>query len=279
MSGLKDLLVIVDTAPSCERRLELAAMVAARFRAHLTGLFISPPLNVPVTIEGAPIAAEVFVREQRLVAEARERAHQLFDRCTDRPGVSTEWRVAEGEPVDAATLHARYADLTIVGQANPDAPAVVPPDLTERLVLGAGRPVLLVPYAGTFATLGERVLVAWSATREAARAVHDALPLLDATSKVTAVTVVERDRPEVDEQEPAEQLARHLARHGVQAEGSLIVSEDVDVGALLLSRAADLVADLIVMGAYGHSRLREIVLGGATREIFRSMTVPVLMAH
>jgi nucleotide-binding universal stress UspA family protein len=114
--------------------------------------------------------------------------------------------------------------------------------------------------------------VAWNATRQAARAVHDAMPFLEAAAKVTALTI------NADE-DPAADLARHLARHGVKAEASTLKSDDVEVGALLLSRAADLSADLLVMGAYGHSRLREVVLGGATREIFRSMTVPVLMAH
>jgi nucleotide-binding universal stress UspA family protein len=275
MAAFKDILVIVDTSPSCEARLDLATALGARFGAHLTGLFISPPPDVPAMID-APAAAALLVQgEMHMLTEARARAQELFTRHAKAPGVTTEWRVADGEPGRVATVHARYADLTIVGQVDPEAPTLVPIDLPERVVLGAGRAVLVVPYAGTFKTLGQRALVAWNESREAARAVHDAMPLLDGASKVTALSINVRD----EDDGPAADLVQHLSRHGVHAEASAITSDDVEAGALLLSRAADLAADLLVMGAYGHSRLREVVLGGATREIFRSMTLPVLMAH
>ena len=208
-------------------------------------------------------------------SDARARAHDLFMRLVSGRGVTAGWRVAEGEPAHVAALHARYADLTVIGQIAPDEPAVLPVDLPEHVVMGAGRPVLMGPYAGTFPTLGERAVVAWDESREAAHAVHAAMPLLEAATKVTVLTLNAED----DDDGPARQLVEHLSRHGVHAEPSVMRSDDVDVGALLLSRAADLTADLLVMGAYGHSRFREIVLGGATREIFRSMTLPVFMAH
>ncbi|HEV8617349.1 MAG TPA: universal stress protein [Methylomirabilota bacterium] len=271
MPAFKDLLVLVDTMPSCETRLRLAATLAARCGAHLTGLHVSPPPDIPVLVD-APLTADLIVRQQRVLAETRERAETVFRHHAKVPGVTPEWRADQGEPGNVAIRHARYADLTIVGQVDPDAPDPLPVDLPERVVLGAGRPVLVVPYAGRFETLGERVLVAWNATREAARAVHDAMPFLREASKVTALTInADKDL--------AGDLVRHLARHGVKAEASQLKSDDVEVGALLLSRAADFAADLMVMGAYGHSRLREVVLGGATREILRTMTVPVLMAH
>jgi len=145
------------------------------------------------------------------------------------------------------------------------------------LALGVGRPVLIVPRYGTFETVGERVLVAWNGSREATRAVHDALPLLKLASSVTVLSI----DPEHDtgDRIPGADIALHLARHGVAAEGMSTVGLDISVGDLLLSRAADLGADLIVMGAYGHSRVRELVLGGATRHILQHMTVPVLMSH
>jgi nucleotide-binding universal stress UspA family protein len=271
MPAFKDLLVLVDTLPSCEGRLRLAAALAARYGAHLTGLHVSAPPTIPMLVE-APVAADLMANELRTLAETSARAEALFTRHTAASGVATSWRADEGEPGTIATRYARYADLTIVGQVDRDALEPVPVDLPEAVVLGAGRPVLIVPYAGTFEMIGERVLVAWNATREAARAVHDAMPFIERASKVTVLTID-------DDDEPAAHLARHLARHGVKAERSAMTSDDVDVGALLLSRAADFAADLIVMGAYGHSRLREIVLGGATRAILQSMTVPVLMAH
>jgi nucleotide-binding universal stress UspA family protein len=137
--------------------------------------------------------------------------------------------------------------------------------------------VLVVPRYGTFDTVGERVLVAWNGSREATRAVHDALPILKLATKVTVLSIdPERD---TGDRIPSADIALHLARHGVAAEGTSTVGLDISVGDLLLSRAADLGADLIVMGAYGHSRMRELVLGGATRHILQHMTVPVLMSH
>jgi len=275
MAAFEDVLVIVDISRGCEARIDFAASVAARFGAHLTGLFISPAPEVPPMVDPPAAAALLVQQEMEIQADAQARAHDLFMRLVTGRGVTPEWRVAEGEPGHVATLHARYADLTVIGQIAEDEPTVVPVDLPERVVMGAGRPVLMVPYAGTFETLGERVLVAWNEGREAAHAVHAAMPFLETASKVTVLSLNAED----DDDGPARQLVQHLSRHGVDAEPSVMKFDDVDVGASLLSRAADLDADLLVMGAYGHSRFRELVLGGATREIFRSMTLPVLMAH
>jgi nucleotide-binding universal stress UspA family protein len=145
------------------------------------------------------------------------------------------------------------------------------------LALGVGRPVLVVPRYGTFERLGERVLIAWNGSREATRAVHDAIPIL---KRAITVTVLSID-PEVDSppRTPSADITLHLARHGIAAEAASTSSVDFGVGNALLSRAADLGADLIVMGAYGHSRMREMVLSGATRHLLQNMTVPVLMSH
>jgi nucleotide-binding universal stress UspA family protein len=142
--------------------------------------------------------------------------------------------------------------------------------------MSAGRPVLMVPYAGRFPDTGKRVLIAWNAGREAARAVTDAMPLLSKAQSVEVVAFGEGgDHGEV----PGADLALFLARHGVKATAARQHAPGVDIGNQILSRAADVNADLIVMGAYGHSRLRELALGGATRSVLDAMTVPVLMAH
>jgi nucleotide-binding universal stress UspA family protein len=175
-------------------------------------------------------------------------------------------------------LHARYADLTVVGQGIDlkDAPHDLA-FLPEELALGVGRPVLVVPRYGTFETFGERVLIAWNGSREATRAVHDALPLLTRATKVTVLSI--DPEPDSGARVPSADITLHLARHGVSAEADSTVALDMAVGDMLLSRAADLGANLLVMGAYGHSRVREMVLGGATRHILQHMTVPVLMSH
>lgn len=279
MAAFKDLLVVLDTSRSCGVRLDVATALAARFSAHLTGVYVSPPPQVPAMIE-SQLTPELIELQMRTLSEATERVQELFRRRGEGPGFTSEWRVREGEAGEVATLHARYADVSIVGQVDPEADELGSAgDLPERVVLGAGRPVLVVPYAGTFQTVGQRVLVAWNAGREATRAVNDALPLLEGAAKVTVLAINPRGGLHGHGEVPGADIALHLARHGVRAEAAAIKSDDVEVGALLLSQAADLNADLIVMGAYGHSRLREVMLGGATREILRSMTVPVLLSH
>jgi nucleotide-binding universal stress UspA family protein len=194
--------------------------------------------------------------------------------------VSAEWReVSEGVEGDAA-LHARYADLAIVGQLDPDR---VEGNLLwprpEQVTLASGRPVLVVPYAGRFDTVGKRVLIGWNASREAARAVNDAMPLLAAAELVTVLTIDPREGPSEHGELPGADISLHLARHGVKAQIERTVSTGLGIGEVLLSRAADLGADLLVTGAYGHSRARELLLGGATRTLLQSMTLPVLISH
>jgi nucleotide-binding universal stress UspA family protein len=151
--------------------------------------------------------------------------------------------------------------------------------LPEQVILGCGRPALVIPYIGPPATLGERVVVAWDASREAARAVNDALPLLERAKTVSVVTINPRQQPFGHGEEPGADIGLHLARHDVKIEVERVVSRDIDVANTILSQVANEGADLLVMGAYGHSRLREYVLGGVTRTILAEMTVPVLMSH
>ncbi len=275
--GLKDLLVHVDNDPACSARVDVAAVLAARHEAHLTGLHPMGWPRLPGYVEIELPAT--FLDEQRRQLEGLARqAETRFRETTRRRGIQGEWRVDTGDIIGITKLHARYADLTIVGQGIDlkDAPHDLR-FLPQELALGVGRPVLVVPRYGTFDTVGERVLVAWNGSREATRAVHDALPILKLATNVTVLSIdPERD---TGERMPSADIALHLARHGVAAEGMSTLGLDISVGDLLLSRAADLGADLIVMGAYGHSRLREIVLGGATRTILQHMTVPVLMSH
>jgi nucleotide-binding universal stress UspA family protein len=193
--------------------------------------------------------------------------------------VSTEWRAVEGDSAEVTSVHARYADLTVLGQVDPDHPTGAS-DLPEQVILGSGRPVIVVPYAGTFKTMGQHVMVAWNASREATRAVNDALPILERAARVRVVSVNPEDGPPRGHGAvPGADISLHLARHGVRVETETVNADHVRVDDALLSRAFDVGADLIVMGAYGHSRLGEFVLGGATRHILRQITIPVLMSH
>lgn len=263
----KDLLVVLDDEPQARQRLELAADLAERFDAHLTGLHVT-------------VGTETSRHDGQPRGEEDQRAHALFDEVVRRRALSAEWRAARGFPVDVTAVHARYADLIILGQIDPGkewAPVIHP--RPEDIALAAGRPILVVPYVGTFAPVGSQVLVAWDASREATRAVNDAMPLLAAAASVTVMTVDPQQGREAHGDVPGADIAVHLARHGVRARVERAVSGEIDVGNTLLSRASDLSADLLVMGAYAHSRVRELVLGGATRTVLESMTLPVLMAH
>ncbi len=279
--AFKDLLVLVDHGRSCRARVDLAARLARELDAHLAGLYVGAflPLQLSVLSE---LPVDVRDMQERAAREEGEQAETVFREGVEAAGIAgkTEWLATDGEVGEVASLRARYADLAVIGQTDPDGPAPgASRDLPERMLLGSGRPALIVPYTGRFDTVGRHVLVAWNASREATRAVNDALPLLERASRVTVLSV---NPPESDDGNAAltgADMARHLARHGVRAEASTVTTEDVRVDDMLLSQASDINADLLVMGAYGHSRLGELVLGGATRHILRQITVPVFMSH
>jgi nucleotide-binding universal stress UspA family protein len=274
---LKNILVHVDGGRAAQARLELAIALAERDRAHLTALelFGAEPMPGFVAAE-LPKSA---VDEMR--AAARRRAEAVADRL--RPILSaantpTEWRTVESLDPRTVALHARYCDLAVVGQEDPE-DAESPADVAEAVVMGSGRPALVVPYAGRHRTVGANAIVAWDGGREAARAVNDALPLLAPGATVTVLSLNPDRTAAGGAGYPGQDVATHLARHGVRVEAAHYVTEDISVGDMLLSRAADVGADLVVMGAWGHSRLRDFVLGGATRHMLAHMTVPVLMSH
>jgi nucleotide-binding universal stress UspA family protein len=275
----KTLLVHVDGGARGPVRIDVAARLARRFDAHLIGLHALTVVKLPgyarVAMEGG---AGIEEFQAKAATEAARQAQQVFTRGVNAVGLSkTEWRASRGDAAEVAPLHARYADLVVIGQPNPSDESGVEPELAERLVLAAGRPVVVVPYAGTFAEIGKRVMVAWNAGREATRALTDAIPMLREAKEVHVIAFNPVGAPHGEV--PGADIGLYLARHGIKVNVSQQTAEDVDVGNQLLSRAADLDVDLIVMGAYGHSRMKELVLGGVTRTIFESMTVPVLMSH
>ena len=189
----------------------------------------------------------------------------------------SEWRAAVGQPAEIARVMGRYADLAVVAQAPQDGFEPMNGPRPEDLLFGCGRPVLMVPRYGDFPRMGDHVLVAWNGSAEASRAVHDAFPFLAQARKVTILSV----NPDADETGdlPGADIARHLARHGIDVVVTRTDGRDIDTSDVLLNFAADEAADLLVMGGYGHSRLREFAFGGVTRSILRTATLPVLMAH
>lgn len=278
----KDILVVLDDTPECGERVGVALRLAGKHQAHVTGLFAVEYGYIPSYAE-AQIPQEVFAHRREMADAARDRVRKAFERQAQGTGVTTEWRTVEDDAVHAVSLHARYADIAVIGQYNPESTGTLGSraGLAEHVVLGCGRPVLAVPYVGKYPVVGERIMVAWDASREAARAVADALPMLLSAESVAVLSVnptsgeSERTHGEI----PGADIGLHLARHGVKVEAQHIKTNDVSVANMLLSRVADESVDLLVMGAYGHARVRELVLGGVTRELLRQMTVPVLMSH
>ena len=273
----KTLLVHVDNGKHCPARLDMAIRLARRFDAHLVGLHAMTAVRLPAYAIAE--AGSTLIEAQSSVVREQERlARSLFLKATAGAALTNaEWRVSTDDAVDATTLHARYADLVVVGQPRERDGSGVESDFPGRLVLAAGRPVLVVPYAGRFDNPGKRILVAWNAGREATRAVTDAIPLLREAEQVLVVAF--NPTGTAHGTVPGADIGLYLARHGVNVEVAYHRADDIDVGNQLLSRVADLGVDLIVMGAYGHSRMRELIMGGVTRTILESMTAPVLLSH
>lgn len=283
--GYKEILVTVDTAPAGSARLDVAAALAERFEAHLIGLHTSltplmPPSGSYFEHFDRSLLDPLYREFSERMLKREEAAQSLFEGIARRRGLAAEWRVSAGYPSESAALHGRYVDLVVLGQTNPDeADSVLFAPRPEEVALAAGRPVLVVPYAGRFEVCGRRVLVAWNASRAATRAVNDAMPLLAAAETVTVLCVDPHEDRIAHGEVPGMDIAAHLARHGVKARVETTMSGEIGVGNTLLSWASDSGADLLVMGAYGHARVRELLLGGATRTILESMTLPVLMSH
>jgi nucleotide-binding universal stress UspA family protein len=276
----RSIFVQVDDTEPCAHRLDYAARLARKYPAELLGAYIVPPSEL-TPYATAVMSQDSIDRYLRQLADAKGAAETAFRAATVRAGVTAvEWRVPAGNPIGQAVLHARHSDLAIVGQPPRDDPkAPFPAELANAVVMRCGRPVLFVPSVGEYTTIGERVLIAWKDSRESARAVADALPLLKDAKKVFAVAIT----PEVDETARERftdaQLAAFLRRHDVDATVRRIFAAEIEAGELLLSQAADFSADLIVMGAYSRPRLTELVWGGVTRVMLSSMTAPVLMSH
>jgi nucleotide-binding universal stress UspA family protein len=275
--GFKTMLVHVDTGLSAPARLKLTAELAARFEAHIAGVYVRRPFQAPAFTDAGP-AMDSLYRTYENAAKADEAlATAAFRDSIGSTGLSSEWRVADGLAEEVVAAYARYADLAIIGQAEPDARATTtPPDLAETIAMAGERPVLIVPHIGVTKPPGNTVMLCWNGSREAARAATGALPFLKAADK-TIILLVD-PRKDGAEQSGAG-VAGWLARHGVKAVVQRDTAADSNVGGVILSRAADHDADLIVMGLYGHSRMREWVLGGASRTLLASLTVPLLVAH
>lgn len=276
----RTILVHVDDARSAEARIELAAGLALQENAHLIGTAltgVSRFLFEATVANGGAANLEPYLEALRL---RTERTLIPFEHAMRRLGVASfEKRMTDDDATSGLSLQARYCDLAILGQYDPDGPA--PPtysNLPEHVVINGGSPVLVVPFSGSFRSTGKRVLIAWNGSMEAAKAVRSAIPLLRRAKIVEVAVFNPHAQGDAHGEQPGADLALYLARHEVKVD-VMQEATNADIGNALLSLASNLGSDLLVMGCYGHSRFREIMLGGATRTVLQSMTLPVWMAH
>jgi len=277
---LGEIVVFIDGHAKAAGILEFAGVLAEEHGARLISVFMQP--EPPIT------PAQTFARGKGMLSLIEEHRAQLegieadyraqFDDTVRRHGIrpESEWRSLPYLSSEVG-VHAYYADLVVIARPEPAGQTAGPPGLAESLVLSSGRPIILFPPSGTVSRV-RRILVGWNATRESIRAVADALPLL-AKAEAVEVLVADPERQSGHGQEPGADIARHLARHGAQVGVRRLSSGEKDVGRLLLSQADAFGADLLVMGAYGHSQLSEWVFGGVTRTVLYEAGLPVLMSR
>jgi nucleotide-binding universal stress UspA family protein len=275
---IKDVVVNLSIGAARDVTADYAVSVAAAFEAHIAGIaFAYEPVIAPAVMGSIP--AEYIDQQRAESRKAADAAVAYFEEAARREALSAGHRVIPATLAGAADAFGRIArrfDISVVAQAEPG--ALAPQELLiEGALFESGRPMIVVPYIQKEPLKLDRVMVCWDSSRTAARAIGDALPLL-ARAKTVEVVIVTSARGHSDEI-PGADLGEHLAHHGLTVEVKRIVSADLDVANTLLSHAADTSADFMIMGGYGHSRLREFVLGGATRDILQSMTVPTLMSH
>jgi nucleotide-binding universal stress UspA family protein len=253
-----------------------ALFIADQFEAHLVAVSVVPP---PI-VAGPALVIDEHCKVYR--ADSAE-MRVAFEEATRGRTLVPEWRDEDRggcSVLDSLLQHARAADLIIASQTDPSKRGTFDLDLADRLAVEAGRPVLIIPSVLPQADrLGEKVLVAWNARREAARAVFDALPILRSATQVKVVAVNPQTEREVAHDLPTADICAALARHGVKCEGAEEVKPRRGVGETLLACAQEFGADLLIMGCYGHTRWREFILGGATRHVLSHATLPVLMSH
>jgi len=266
----KDILVLIDDTPQSVIRLNLAVKLAQQYGAYLTGIYLNPALDYLLTHKG----------KSTKLADAEE----LFVRHTAETGVRTTWlaidRPVESKDIaDSISFHAYKHDLVIVGQGQPEAArGDLPPDIAERVVLGAGRPVLIIPYAGTFTSVGERVLVAWKDGRASARVLGDAMPFLINAKQVRVLTISPTNKsPHTDPR--TEDIVTHLTHHAINVVQEDLITEKIPVANLLMQHAWENGCDLVVMGTYATIARNTMTVGLVAKELFKTMTVPVLMSY
>jgi nucleotide-binding universal stress UspA family protein len=277
--GFKDILVHVDSTAASTARVWVSLALARRSNARVVGLHVTPNPHVPLYFK--PSHAERIAKLYKESAdEAAVLAEIQFRKDVKDAGVETQWELAQGDIARGLAEHGCLADLLVVGQDDTENPRIIEPFLlSQKVVMQSGVPVLVIPICPFPPSVGQNILVAWDGSHEAARAVRDSLPLLRQAGHVSLLAIDPHGQSYIRSGADPATMAAHLERHGIKAETMETVSEQKTVTDVLLARIAEVGADLLVMGAFGHSRLKEFLLGGVTYDLLLKLPVPVLMSH
>jgi len=277
----KDILVIVSDAAADEPAFALAETLAKQSKASLAAAFLTPLPDEPLAYEPTVVAgvwAELLGRARADAVQERKKVEARLTHC----GVPTEIRTAEALARDlgrVAAVHARYADVAVMTRPADGAGIEMREEVVEGVLFYSGRPALVAPPGWKGEFVGRRAVVAWDASREATRALSEADDILEFSEQVTVLTVDARPKAFGHGDAPGANIAAHLKRRGLNADVQNVESKGRAPAEAILEEADRLGADLLVMGGYAHSRLRELVFGGATRDLLRMAHIPLLMAH
>jgi len=277
---LKNLLIHLDHSTGCQNRLQTAFALARDFEAEITGLFVVPDYIVPSYVE-AQISVDLIADVTEKAIARAEETLEGYRKLADKAGVKMQARVVEGQVIPILREHSKYADLLLLGQDQPDDPDNASYGLADALLFEGGCACLVVPHSGKLAAPGKRILLTWNASRESAHAMRAAMPLL---ARAETVVVLSSEPDYLDAETArghphAEELMHFLKSHGIESTSGGIDDPGLAAGEAILAQAAEMNADMIVMGAYGHARLREIILGGVTRDLLKQSPVPLLLDH
>ncbi len=279
--SFKTILVYLNDTTRAERVLGAATSLARTHKAHLIGLAIIPPYIVTPAFD--PTSVSTTIDEHRVAyVEDIAKLKTMFNDTGRREGLSCEWQQADAQFGTAAAClleRTRSADIVVMSQDNPNWGYSTFLESSDRIVVEAGRPVLLIPNTGRVELPPKQALISWNSRREAARAAFDAIPLLSVGAHVTVLWVDTSADPVMAGDAPGTDLCATLTRHGFKCEAAIARAPQGDTAEAIMREASARGADLVVMGAYGHSRLREFVLGGATRDILARMDRATLMSH
>lgn len=275
------ILVCLTTPKNSERLMKAACLLARKSNAHVIGLHTLQSIEVypGIVVDLPRQAVDSFDKDQHNQAE---KIKQVFDKYTKGEDFVSEWRLIKAQSTHAADRlaeHALCADLVIMGQADPDSDRADQRNAQEVVIKQSGRPVLVVPSVGDFETIGNHALIGWSATRESSRALHDAIPMLEGGGKATILWVSHTDKDANYLETTAHAAASMMARHDIDATVAHWQNTKIAIADALLNEAFDRGADMIVTGAFGHSRFYDFVIGATTTGLLDHMTVPVLFSN